>query len=427
MKSKLYIPCTILLFTIFVINITLINSNNHLILNSNIDLNKFPSMYNYKKLMSYVEDKYLIEEDTEIIYRDTYYENQLLLYSKEVTEKLFDKNTTIDNMLNKYFVREPFRIFGDFENNYTSEHSIYLEKYNNFKWIKSMFLNENITFENINNIELYYSNKEYYVAQVHINTNLLGNIVLQYNIINEKSSGMLKISDILYYKQGYLDECYNNSSNIKRFNLGNKSDISDDRVLGIYDNYKESIVKINVYKDGKIVDSASGFFIRDDIIVTTFDIFNKDIFEKYDYEIINMFDERANYKGLISFSGEYNLAVIKIDRKMGKRIEMNYDVREVNGNNVIVPSVTGNVYVGVLNEMSYKTINSNLLLNSIDKGSLILNSNGDIIGINTRINDNNNLLLSVEKSVISNAYINVENAPNDISAFRLNSTVLETR
>ena len=98
MKSKLYIPCTILLFTIFVINITLINSNNHLILNSNIDLNKFPSMYNYKKLMSYVEDKYLIEEDTEIIYRDTYYENQLLLYSKEVTEKLFDKNTTIDNM-----------------------------------------------------------------------------------------------------------------------------------------------------------------------------------------------------------------------------------------------------------------------------------------------------------------------------------------
>lgn len=434
MKSKIYIPCTLLVLTIFIVNIILINNNKYLTLNSYINLETFIAEYDYDKLKSYIKEEYVINEGAIEINRNAKYERRLITYAKEVTEKLFDNNLSPDNMMQKYFIREPFKIFGNLEYSYNLQNQEYSKKYDYFYKLKSKIISENISYASIGNIKLYYSYPDYYIAQVYLNdVKDLGNIILQYRIIKEDSSNMLKVSDLLYFDKSYLDKCYNNNSNIKRFNIGNNENeyISDEKVLDVYNKYKDNLARINVYKDGKIIDSATGIFLEDNILMTTFDIFDKGIFEQYEYEIINSNNETSSYKSIISFSGYYNIAIIKLDRRIGKKLEILYTTYGIKGESVIVPSITGNVYVGELNDISsgYQSIlNSNLLLESVDKGSPIINSNGILLGINTRINANSNVLTSVNIMNVSNIYNSVKDTyDGNISSFKLDINTIKNR
>lgn len=439
MKVKRYVIYTIIIFIIFILNLMFISKEKWLTLNLAIDLNSYMAEYDYDKLRAFIPDKYIIkekeEETSERFIRSIEYEKKLIAYAKEVTVKLFDNSFSSDDMMYKYFRREPFRIFGFSESFYTSEYMVYLKNYNNFNELKNKIIDNNLSFESISDVKLYYAYPDYYVIQVYLNNvNTMGNTILQYKIIKEESSDMLKVSNVLYFNEDYISECYDKDSNIKRFNLDISDEnyyITDSEVLDIYNKYYYSIVKINVYKEDEIIDRVTGFFINDNVIVTTFDIFNRGIFEKYKYEIVDYSGEKYSYKGMISFSGYYNLAVIEIDERVGKPVKLGYPVPSNIGESVIVPSFTGNIYVGTLNEImddGTYIINSNLLLNSIDRGSPIINSNGDLIGVNTRINLNSNLLISVKHYAILNVYNNLmADIKNSVDTFTLNPSIIEIR
>lgn len=431
-RSNIFFSIFIIIVVVtFGINLVLLNSKHTSLveLNSNIDVGSTMTHYDYGKLTEYIDTAYMIYDNSNNN-RNYEYEKKIISFAKEFTQKLFDRTYPPDDLMSKYYIRKQFNIFGISSEFNTDSNNKYSNNYNSILKLKNNLDKNNSLNIKINDIKVYYGYSDYYIVQIYLDSDK----ILELKIIYEASSDSLKVSDVLYFDQNTINEFKNNNSSIKRFNIlepldNSKSIITDDTANELKNKYIDSIVKIDVYDNNKKhIDTVTGFFIDSNIIVTTFDIFNDGIFRKYSYDISSMNGTKLTYNGIVTFSRNYNLAIIKIDEDYGKKVEVEYLNDCFKGDDVMVQSIDGSTYIGQVVEASYEAgyiVRTSLPLNAQDRGNIILNKDGKIIGINTYIDDTSNVLLSTQLLSILTPYNNITEHIKEVKAFKLN--MLELR
>lgn len=430
-SNMFYAICTIIVIFIFGINLLLLTNlkpTSLVNLNSWIDTGNTMTHYDYDKLLGYIDTDYMIYDNSNNN-RNYEFEDKMISFAKEFTQKLFDNTYSSNDLMNKYYIRNSFNLFGiSSQFNTDDSNNKYLNNYRSILNLKNSLDKTNSSYNKIKNIKLYYAYSHYYVIQLYLDTSS-NDKILELKIIYENSSDSFKVSDILYIDNSYINDFKNNYSKIKRFSVldhkdGENTIITDEAANELKNKYIDSIVKIDVYDNNKKhMDTVTGFFIDSDIIVTTFDIFNNGIFRQYDYDIHSMSGTKLTFKGIVTFSRNYNLAIIKIGEDYGTKIEMDYLNDGFRGDDIMVSSIDGSIYIGQTVDISYANgyiVRSSLPLQKQDRGNIILNNEGKIIGINTYVDNTSSVLLSTQLVSILNPYNNITEHIKDVNVFKIN-------
>lgn len=435
-----YAVLTLVILVVLIINTKLLTTtvNDTINLNPSINISSIMPYYNYNKMLEYLDVKYKFNDSISDDIRDYDYEKKLILFAKEVTEKLFDDSYSVNDIMNKYYIRAPFNIFGFSNSYYYSSYNKYLNDYEYLSNLKKSLIENHSSYSKIQDFKVYYGYLDYYVIRLSLsNVDNGGNKILEYKIIYEDSSDRLKVSDVLYFDENIIEEYKNTNSNVKRFSIVDYSDensghITDERALELKNKYFGSIVKIDVNnKLGENVDTVSGFFIDKNILVTTFDIFNNGLLNNYRYLIKDMNGTNFTFDGIVTFSKNRNIAIIKTIEEKGVPIKFNnlYDEMVVHSD-VMISSIDGNIYIGQFLEDMYDNsyiTRSNLPLNKNDRGSILINSYGNIIGINTWINTNSDVLLSNQFASIYSIYNAIKESDDEIRAINFDNLIVGAR
>ena len=393
MKKTFYILC------IFAVLLTFVNCffcilKQDIKINNNINLGNILVSKNYSIDSSYADGEIikLINRD---VSKNLEYEKNMIDFIKNVNSKFFDYNVSFNDFITLYYERRPYNIFGsEMSSNFVSTNLYNINGVNIYKFRKT-YVNESLKYNGIKKIELNYLFDKYYSASVELNdfyynNVLFDNIIVNYQIVFEKNSNNFKICGFSYYDMDYVDEIYNSDSNIKNFN----NDLSDiENVDEALSRVKDSIVTIEVYDKDKLVDKVSGFFISENWIVTTADIFDSN----YNYVIKN---DNANYTfyKVLGYSKIYNTAILEINEKVEYDFD-NFVFSYMNDDNqIIVTGYDSDIYIGktlpFISEQSF-LIGSNIVFTPKDRGKLVLDTQGRLIGMYSGAYNNKNFFVGL--------------------------------
>lgn len=399
----------IIVAVLFFINLFIFFRKN-MYLNNEIDIGSYMTDYDYSMLEKYVNKNYTLGNEKSEYSRSSDYEKILIDFSREVTEAFYDKKVTNDRFKNKYIVRKNFNVFSVSDYQDPGLNFKYNSTTNNILSLKFALNSQNISLEQIQDVKVYYYFKNYYLILKVKESNQIAYI--EYKVVNELSSGMLKIQNIVYYTESELND-YNDNNFIKRFNVSffdKNPKISNFFANKIYNNSIKSIVKIEVYKEDSLIDTVTGFFIDTNVIVTTFDIFDSGIFQRYKYKIFSNDDKLYTYEGLLSFSRDDNIALIKTVQKTGTPLQIQSLPYFGDFDDVVALSYDG-IYIGsyietlVGKSYSFKIA---LPLGRESRGGPLIGSSGNVIGVNTKIMQNSSILISTSTLSLSNPFSNLE-------------------
>lgn len=391
---------------LFLINIIFIFRKN-IYLNDEISINSYMNDYDYSILEKYINKNYVIDSSESTYSKSDEYEKILINFSKTVTEAFYDTKIKKKEFGNKYIVRKEFRIFSVSDYQFSDDSSKYSHTLNSILDLKSKLNSENVQLLKILDVKVchYFENYYYLILKVEENNQIA---YIEYKVVNEMSSGMLKIENMLYYTEKEL-ESYNSNSIIKRFSasfLEASNKISDSLANELYNDVSKSVVKIEVYKGDSLVDTVNGFFIDSNVIVTTFDIFDIGLFQRYKYKIYANDDKLYTYEGILSFSRNYNVALIKTVQNTGIPVSFQYSPPFDNFDNVAAISYS-NIHIGNYIELlpgQMYSFRVTLPLSSKYRGSPLINRDGKVIGINTSIAEDSSVLISVSVLLLANPY-----------------------
>ena len=146
------------------------------------------------------------------------------------------------------------------------------------------------------------------------------------------------------------------------------------------------------------------------MIVTTVDIFDSGIFQRYKYKIFSNDDKLYTYEGLLSFSRDDNIALIKTVQKTGTPLQIQSLPYFGDFDDVVALSYDG-IYIGsyietlVGKSYSFKIA---LPLGRESRGGPLIGSSGNVIGVNTKIMQNSSILISTSTLSLSNPFSNLE-------------------
>lgn len=199
------------------------------------------------------------------------------------------------------------------------------------------------------------------------------------------------------------DNSSNNSINIVKdynstlnnvYNITSLRKITNNTINNIYENNKDKIVKIvSFYKDGSSF-IGNGFFIDKGLVVTTWDYIKRSLING-DY--INIISNNKSYKveGIVTINKDSNIAVLKLVDEVSNGIKLANNINIGDPVISISSQVIGykaNKGLLVTNDGYYQ---STIPMALSDEGSLLFNSNGEVVGMSTSLLTNSPSSFSV--------------------------------
>ena len=179
--------------------------------------------------------------------------------------------------------------------------------------------------------------------------------------------------------------------------------ITDEQINNIYNSNFKNIVVFNSYYNNYLVTSANGFFINDGLVVTTWNFLEKSLIEA---QYIVVKDNNGNsyeIDGIVTANPETDIVVIKLKDKVSNKVILgNSSELKIEDPVISISSKTGiglTVQSGiVISNDGY--IGSAIPLTNTDEGSPLINSNGQIVGMNTAKQVNTSISLAINSDVL---------------------------
>jgi hypothetical protein len=162
------------------------------------------------------------------------------------------------------------------------------------------------------------------------------------------------------------------------------NEVSDDKLLEIYNHNKDSVVQITAMGDKYTY--GSGFYLREGIVVTTWSLFKQFLIDG-DYIYINDCNGNTyDVLGVVTADTSYDVVLLKIDKEIGKKVTLG-DSKELYSSNkvfTINSKYNSGFSVNYGTNMSIKDgkIKNMFALSSSDIGSALFNEYNEVIGFN---------------------------------------------
>lgn len=204
------------------------------------------------------------------------------------------------------------------------------------------------------------------------------------------------------------------SSNLSTmYNYDKLNSLKETTINEIYNKNINNLVYITSYYNNKLINSSNGFFINDGIVVTTWSFLEKALIDSQYIVIKDSNYNNYEIEGIITANTESDIVLIKLKNQIGRRIELGDSSNLKTEDPVItISSKTGLSYIIqkgiVVSNSGY--IQTSIPLSDTDEGSVLLNSNGKVIGLNTSKTTN----ASISMAINSKALEEIQNKFNNI-------------
>lgn len=452
MKKKIILIFPIL---ILIICIVLFITSNHSYekIDFNTDLKISTKDNKITSNMANLSNEYSIEE-TPNVEIDNDVEEKIVKVAYDMTNAFndIDDENYIYN-IEKYEVRIPsYRLSDDYLSN--EEIDAWQDENITINAIAMVLRSGNYKFEEIKGYNITYASSSRYIVQVYID-NFNGNIgvtkvqldaIFEYEIVYEEISGLYKVNKLnvewvndleKYYQKMDTDERKQNDANSNtmsnvssyipegytKFDYTKLKNVSANVTNAIYEKNKNSIVIIDSASEGGIATgSASGFFIRSGIVVTSYDsVYSMIENGAVRYYAVGTDDKVHNIEGIVAAYPNINVIILKLEDETGTKVEIG-DSNKLQENDPIVvmssslglkTSIKLGIYFDTLQD-DYKTIRTSLPLINGDSGSAVFNLNGEVVAINTSVSTtkseyNSGLNNATDISTIKDVIAKIEN------------------
>ena len=309
-------------------------------------------------------------------------EQKLADYSKEITSKIFIKKPKkeikelITTDFNITYKNKKYELGGIV---ITYDDISIKEVSNNNQYVVSTIMLENAKVNNQDNydnliINYYFKliNGDYKLERINIENK--DNIV---NYLGDSKSSE-KANEIIASKK-YIS----NDSNYDYTKLKN---LTDSNIKEIYNKNSKNIVLLNTIAYSAIVNRATGFFISNGVIVTSWSYLQNSFIQGQTIVVSDIYDNTYKIDGLVTLDSNNDIAVLKLSKEVNRKVSFSLDTLNKNDPVIAITSKTGvglTTVTGIVSSSSKDSIISVLPLSKNDWGSPLFNSNGDVIGMNT--------------------------------------------
>lgn len=200
------------------------------------------------------------------------------------------------------------------------------------------------------------------------------------------------------------------------YNFDKLNSITDDKINQIYNQNINNLVYLSSYYNTSVVNNANGFFIANGIVITTWNFLEKALIEA---QYISVRDSNANVyeiDGIITVNPETDVVLIKLKNKTESTINLSSSIELKTEDPLItISSKSGVSYIIqkgiVISNDGY--IQSLIPLSNNDEGSPILNSDGQVVGMNTSKSTNANISMAINSEVLKEAKEKFDNIDFD--------------
>lgn len=437
MKKKILIgTITFLTFTISVYAFT----NNF-----NFDSKKLTFSANSKKnnIVNSFKSEYNLL--TSISSENEVTEKIIIELSKKTTSLLLgdinSKDETSEHYYNRHKEYQKLAAYNYFPKD-SNSNSGYDESIENYRYVVASELAIPQLFNSFNELGVIYNT--YGDIRVTLNGNLAISMVLLPNVkIREENKedpekyDLKKENLVIYYYfikiddtyrlcylygeygdivQEYFDELESSETNDTKaisssyqsslstlYNFDKLNSITDDKISQLYNQNINNLVYLSSYYNTSIVNNANGFFIGNGIVITTWNFLEKALI---DSQYISMRDSNSNVydiDGIITANPETDIVLIKLKSKKESTIKLaSSAVLKTEDPLITISSKSGVSYIIqkgiVISNDGY--IQSSIPLSNNDEGSPLLNSDGQVVGINTSKSTNASISIAVNSEVL---------------------------
>ncbi len=255
----------------------------------------------------------------------------------------------------------------------------------NYKYIKTNYI-MNYYYKKLNN--------EWKLYNLYGET--VDEILNYFNEIETKESKQMAIAPTYKTKM----------ENIYNFDKLNK--VTTKELSNIYKTNINNTVFLNGYYDNSLVASSNGFFIDKNLIITTWNFVEQSLI-KAQYITAKSNNKELSIIGIVTANLDNDIAIIKVKENNSNKIKLgNHKKLKVEDPVFTISSKigTGSLMQKGIIVSNTDYINTSIPLSQTDEGSMLLNSKGEVIGMNTSKSINNSMSLAVNSETLNNIQSN---------------------
>lgn len=192
-----------------------------------------------------------------------------------------------------------------------------------------------------------------------------------------------------------------NLSNL--YNYDKLNVISNEILNSIYDKNINNLVYITSYYNNKLTNSANGFFINDGIVITTWSFLEKALIDSQYIAIKDSDYNNYEIDGIITVNPDSDIVLIKLKNKLGYSVEIgDSNTLSTEDPAITISSKSGVSYIIqkgiIISTDGY--IQTSIPLSDTDEGSILLNREGQVIGINTSKSTNASISIAINSEAL---------------------------
>lgn len=169
--------------------------------------------------------------------------------------------------------------------------------------------------------------------------------------------------------------------------LGDGNVVVDDSTLSnIYNSNKYSSVQISGMSDSGTNIYASGFYLREGIVVTTWSVFSQLLNDSNFIFVNDISGNTYEVLGIVAAQADYDVVALKINEETGQRVTLgNTDSLKMGDKVFTINSKSNSTFsINYGDNISYNDgrLQNMYVLSESDVGSAIYNTKGEVIGFN---------------------------------------------
>lgn len=397
---------------IFLFSITIVYANPTFNINLNSIFDKKNNLENdiKKTINNQIDFEFVTNENKN---------EEILTLSKNLTYLLLDIN-------NSKTAIEYYNLYKTYQNNIHEEAKNIDDS---FKKIEQL----NLQYNFINNIKTYKLDNDY-ISMINLTNGYLKSSTTDLNIYYyfKKEDNKYKLYNLTYETSLDIVNFYNNLNTNKIYNspltIFNKNVLGIDNEISkkIINNNKKNIVLLQSYNNNELINTANGFYIQKNQIITSLSFFKAALRESQNLIITNAETNKIIDYRISEIIPEKNIIILKTDTENTYvQIEENYkendQVLMINSINGSILSIDDNInLIMPINNSEGSpifNINGNVIgmVNSSIKGSLTSCITGyDLKNIEKKINQKNSITFEELKNKYYNINVYEENIKNNI-------------
>lgn len=166
------------------------------------------------------------------------------------------------------------------------------------------------------------------------------------------------------------------------------TNLSDEKLNSIYNNNIDKSLILNTYYDKTIISTATGFMLTNNILVTSWSYLKDSLINGQFIQITDRYNKNYEFEGIVSINEDADVALLKINGYQGMGVTLG-DASKLQIEDAVISigTKTGiglSVSTGIIISTE-DHVQSLIPLQDSDAGGPLINEDGEVIGINTKL------------------------------------------